>query len=72
LQAGAWLRKTAPNGGSADCARATGKRRTAMTMAGEDDQMDSHRKTYQAFMRLLTWSTAGVIVVLILMALFLL
>lgn len=43
-----------------------------MTMAGEDDQMDSHRKTYQAFMRLLTWSTAGVIVVLILMALFLL
>jgi hypothetical protein len=40
-----------------------------MTMQGDDDQFDSHRKTYQAFMRLMTWSTVGVAVALVLLAL---
>ena len=37
-----------------------------------DDQMlDEHRRSYHDFTRLVTWSTAGVIAVLALMAIFL-
>lgn len=45
-----------------------------MAMAGKDDQnfdMEGHRKTFQGFTRLLTYSTAAIAVVLIFMALFL-
>jgi hypothetical protein len=45
-----------------------------MAMAGKNDDdfdMEGHKKTFQGFTRLLTWSTAGVVVVLALMALFL-
>ncbi len=45
-----------------------------MAMAGNDDNqfdMEGHKKTFQGFTRLLAWSTAGIVVVLALMALFL-
>ena len=43
-------------------------------MAGNDDNqfdMDGHKKTFEGFTRLLTWSTAVIVVVLALMALLL-
>ena len=45
-----------------------------MAMAGKNDNdfdMNEHKKTFQGFVRLLTWSTAVIAVVLALMALFL-
>ncbi|MDZ7712623.1 MAG: aa3-type cytochrome c oxidase subunit IV [Rhodovibrio sp.] len=45
-----------------------------MAMAGNDDDkfdMEGHKKTFQGFTRLLTWSTAVIVVVLALMALLL-
>jgi Ni,Fe-hydrogenase I cytochrome b subunit len=46
-----------------------------MAMASKNDDqfnMEEHKKTFQGFIRLLTWSTAVIVVVLALMALFLL
>lgn len=44
-----------------------------MAMATNDDEwLKEHRKTFEGFTRLLTYSTIGVIVVLIGMAIFLL
>ena len=37
----------------------------------KDFDMEAHKKTFQGFTRLLTWSTAVIVVVLALMALFL-
>ena len=45
-----------------------------MAMASKNDDnfdMQEHTKTFQGFVRLLTWSTAVIVVVLALMALFL-
>jgi hypothetical protein len=45
-----------------------------MAMAGKDDQdfdLEGHKKTFQGFTRLLTYSTIAIAVVLIFMALFL-
>jgi hypothetical protein len=45
-----------------------------MAMAGKNDDdfdMEAHKKTFQGFTRLLTWSTAVIAAVLALMALFL-
>jgi len=38
----------------------------------EDPMVRAHKRTYEGFLRLLTYSTVGVVVVLVLMALFLL
>ena len=44
----------------------------AMASKNDDDfDVDAHKKTFQGFVRLLTWSTAVIVVVLALMALFL-
>lgn len=41
-------------------------------MAGDDDvNLQSHRKTFRAFLRLVGYSTGAIAVVLVLMALFL-
>jgi hypothetical protein len=44
----------------------------AMATESEDSMLDAHKRSYQAFMRLLGYSTVGIAVVLILLALFLL
>jgi hypothetical protein len=46
--------------------------RSDMETTPPDASSPEHRRTYQAFMRLITWSTAGIALVLILLALFLL
>jgi hypothetical protein len=38
----------------------------------QDELLEEHRRTWHGFCKLLTYSTAGVVVILILMALFLL
>lgn len=43
-----------------------------MASQSDDSMLESHKRSYQAFMRLLGYSTAGVAVVLILLAIFLL
>jgi hypothetical protein len=43
-----------------------------MASMTQDAELRSHKRTYESFIKLLAWSTGGVILVLLLMALFLL
>jgi len=73
---------TTPTGGTATrepgrATAATGSKRPRTetedsAMATQDDQMlEDHKRTYQAFLRLLGYSTLLIVIVLIFMALFL-
>lgn len=37
----------------------------------DDDMLKQHEETWHGFLKLLTWSTVGIVIVLILMGLFL-
>jgi hypothetical protein len=41
------------------------------TKMADDSEMRSHQETYQGFTKLLTYSTVGVVILLVLMGLFL-
>ena len=45
---------------------------TAMASESEESMLEAHKSSYQVFMRLLGYATAGIAVVLILLAIFLL
>jgi len=59
---------TATNGKTSDQGKETGMASTH----GEDPMLRAHQQTYKGFVRLLTWSTIGVALALVLLAAFLL